>query len=119
MTSLMVGTFNALKFALFKLCLVCGLSRAAATLYVSAQGVEVVASKKRRWIDPHWQRGHSYFRIGLDWVKTALIQGWKLIRQVNFSGNSDPSPAIASRKQHEARHYRLEFKIQTYQYPIP
>ncbi len=92
---------------------------AVATLYVSAQGVEVVTSKKRRWIDPHWFRGHSYFRIGLDWVKTALIQGWKLIRQVNFSGNYDPSPAIASRKQHEARHYRLEFKIQTYQYPIP
>ena len=92
---------------------------AVATLYVSAQGVEVVTSKKRRWIDPHWFRGHSYFRIGLDWVKTALIQGWKLIPQVNFSGNYDPSPAIASRKQHEARHYRLEFKIQTYQYPIP
>ena len=92
---------------------------AVATLYLTAQGVEVVASKKRRWIDPHWQRGHSYFRIGLDWVKTALIQGWKLIRQVHFIGNYDPSPVMASRKQHEARHYRLEFKIQTYQYPIP
>ena len=119
MINLVVGTFNAPRFAEVQ-----ALSRlwfilAVATLYVSAQGVEVVTSQKRRWIDPHWFRGHSYFRIGLDWVKTALIQGWKLIRQVNFSGNYDPSPAIASRKQHEARHYRLEFKIQTYQYPIP
>lgn len=102
---------------------VCALSRlwlilAVATLYVSAQGVEVVESGKRRWVDTHWFRGNSYFRIGWDWVKAALINGWKLIHDVRFTRNQDPSPAMASLKQHQQRLYRLEFKIQTYTYAV-
>ncbi|WP_250565111.1 transposase [Adonisia turfae] len=89
---------------------------AVATLYVTAQGVEVVETGKRRWIDTHWFRGNSYFRIGWEWIKTALENGWNLIRRVRFTSNHDPDPAMASRKQHEKRQYRLEFKIQTYQY---
>lgn len=42
---------------------------ALATLYVTAQGVEVIATGKRRWVDTHWFRGNSYFRIGWEWVK--------------------------------------------------
>ena len=61
-------------------------------------------------------QGNSYFRIGWEWVKTALIQGWKLIQQVRLLGNHDPDPVMASRKQHENRAYRLEFKVQTHQY---
>ena len=100
---------------------VCVLSRlwfllAVATLYVTAQGVEVVNDGKRRWVDPHWFRGNSYFRIGWDWVKTALETGWRLIRQVRFTSNRDPQPAMASRKQHQQRTYQLEFTIRTYQY---
>ncbi len=34
---------------------------AVATLYISAQGVEVVRTGKRRWVDTHWFRGNSYF----------------------------------------------------------
>ena len=97
---------------------VCALSRlwfilALATLYVTAQGVEVVATGKRRWVDTHWFRGNSYFRIGWEWVKTALDSGWQLIHQVRFISNYDPHPAMASRKQHDKRRYRLEFTIQT------
>jgi hypothetical protein len=97
---------------------VCALSRlwfilAIATLYVTAQGVAVVAVGKRRWVDTHWFRGNSYFRIGWEWVKTALECGWRLIRQVRFVANHDPHPAMASRKQHDKRCYRLEFTIQT------
>jgi len=100
---------------------VCALSRlwfilAVATLYVTAQGVDVVESGKRRWVDPHWFRGNSYFRIGWDWVKTALESGWRLIRRVRFTGNRDPQPAMASRQQHQKRTYQLEFTIQTYRY---
>ena len=45
---------------------VCALSRlwfilSVATLYVSAQGVHVVDSGKRRWVDTHWFRGQ---RVG-------------------------------------------------------
>jgi hypothetical protein len=92
------------------------INAAVATLYVTAQGVEVVAAGKRRWVDPHWFRGNSYFRIGWDWVKAALENSWQLIHQVRFTYNRDPEPAMASRKQHDLRTYRIEFKIHTYRY---
>ena len=118
---------------------VCALSRlwfilSVATLYVSAQGVQVVDRGKRRWVDTHWfrgqreradrrktTRGHSpsrYFRIGWDWVKAALINGWKLIYSVSFFSHHDPTPAIASLKQYERRLYQLEFRVQTYSYNV-
>ena len=89
-----------------------------ATLYVSAQGVEVVDSGKRRWIDTHWFRGKSYFRIGWDGVKAALVSGWELIYSVSFFSHHDLTPAIASLKQYEQSLYQLEFQIQTYSYNI-
>ncbi|MGB7413789.1 MAG: hypothetical protein WA902_06245 [Thermosynechococcaceae cyanobacterium] len=89
---------------------------ALATLYVTAQGVEGVETKKRRWVDPHWFRGNSYFRIGWQWVKTALQQGWKLIGEVCFRGNDDPEPVIASRKQAQQTRVRLQFTVQIYCY---
>ena len=98
---------------------VCALSRlwfilAVATLYVTAQGLAVVESGKRRWVDPHWFRGNSYFRIGTEWVKAASEHGWRLIRHVRFTHNRDPEPAMASRKQHDQRTYRIEFKIRNH-----
>ena len=55
------------------------------------------------------------WRAGKGWcqLKTALECGWQLIHQVRFIGNHDPDPAMASRKQHDKRRYRLEFIIQT------
>jgi hypothetical protein len=41
--------------ALSRLCFVV----AGATLYLVAQGTQVVAAHKRRWVDPHWSRGGS------------------------------------------------------------
>jgi len=35
-----------------------------ATLDLTAQGTEVVTQGKRRFVDPHWFRGSSYFKIG-------------------------------------------------------
>ncbi len=87
-----------------------------ATLYVTAQGTQVVAEGLRRRVDPHWFRGNSYFRMGWDWIKTALQQGWQLIHSVCFTLARDPEPAMASRKQHDKRIYRIEFKIHTYKY---
>lgn len=102
---------------------VCALSRlwfilAIATLYLSAQGVQVVADHRRRWVDAHWFRGSSYFRIGWDWIKTALVNGWRFIRDVRFTSNCDPEPAIASRAQHEKRTYTIEFKVSTFCYAL-
>lgn len=100
---------------------VCDLSRlcfilALATLYVTAQGVAVVEQGMRRWVDTHWFRGNSYFRIGLDWVQAALLDGWQLIKRVLFCSDRDTDPAMASRKQYEKRSYQLEFQVFTAQF---
>lgn len=89
---------------------------AVATLYVTAQGDAIVDSGKRRWIDTHWFRGNSYFRMGWEWVKAAWVKGWEVIGSVRFTSHRDPLPAIASRKQDDQRRYRLEFQIQTFVY---
>jgi DDE family transposase len=78
--------------ALERLCLVL----AVTTLYLVAQGTQVVAAHKRRWVDPHWFRGNSYLRIGWQWVKTALARGWRLFTSLHLSGMPDPEPAKAS-----------------------
>lgn len=78
--------------ALTRLCLVL----AIATLYLVAQGTQVVAQHKRRWVDPHWFRGISYLRIGWQWVKSALTRGWELFATLHLSGLPDPEPSRAS-----------------------
>jgi len=81
--------------ALTRLCFVL----AVATLYLVAQGTQVVAQQKRRWVDPHWLRGNSYLRIGWPWVKTALARGWELFATLHLSGAPDPEPCRASASQ--------------------
>jgi len=78
--------------ALTRLCFVL----AVATLYLVAQGTQVVAQQKRRWVDPHWRRGNSYLRIGWQWVKTALARSWELFTTLHLSGAPDPEPSRAS-----------------------
>jgi hypothetical protein len=78
--------------ALTRLCFVV----AVAPLYLGAQGTQVVAQQKRRWVDPHWLRGNSYLRIGWQWVKRALARGWELFATLHLSGTPDPDPCRAS-----------------------
>ena len=78
--------------ALTRLCFVL----AVATLYLVAQGTQVVAQQKRRWVDPHWLRGNSYLRIGWPWVKSALARGWALLATLHLNGTPDPDPSRAS-----------------------
>lgn len=78
-----------------------GLVLAVTTLYLVAQGTQVVAAHKRRWVDPHWLRGNSYLRIGWQWVKAALTRGWELFATLHLSGVPDPEPARASVAQSE------------------
>lgn len=98
--------------ALSRLCLVL----AIATLYLTAQGTEVVAQGKRRLVDPHWFRGSSYLKIGWNWDKTALTQGWELFQTLILPSSPDPSPAIASRQQDQKKRYRLEFTVRSFDY---
>src|SRR6185369_5414804 len=67
--------------------------------YLVAQGTQVVAAQKRRWVDPHWLRGNSYLRIGWQWVKSALARGWELFATLHLSGPPDPEPCRASASQ--------------------
>jgi hypothetical protein len=99
--------------ALTRLCLVL----AVATLYLVAQGTQVVAAQKRRWVDPHWFRGTSYLRIGWQWVKTALTRGWELFASLHLSGAPDPEPCRASASQ-PTTPLAVTF-TQTICYPLP
>jgi hypothetical protein len=83
--------------ALTRLCLVLAMT----TLYLVAQGTEVVQQGKRRWVAPHWFRGQSYLKIGWNWVKLALSHGWALITNVHLSSACDPEPAMASKRQYQ------------------
>jgi hypothetical protein len=81
--------------ALSRLCFV----MAVATLLLTVQGQAVVADGKRLWVDCHWQRGNSYLRIGWNWFKGVLHQGWRLFSTISLSGHPDPEPAFASKKR--------------------
>ena len=77
-----------------------GLVLALTTLYLVAQGTEVVKQGKRRWVDAHWFRGNSYLKIGWNWVRSALSKGWMLLTRLSLNGEPDPDPARASRNQY-------------------
>jgi hypothetical protein len=81
--------------ALQRLCLV----MAAATLALVCQGAAVVASGRRREVDPHWFRGLSYARIGWNWIRRALACGGELLGRLALPTARDPEPCRASLRQ--------------------
>jgi hypothetical protein len=85
--------------ALSRLCFVLAIT----TLYLVAQGAEVVKQGKRRWVDPHWFRGSSYLKIGWNWIKTALVKGFDLITRLLLTGEPDPEPAMSSLTQYRSQ----------------
>ena len=86
---------------------------ALTTLYLVAQGTEVVQQGKRRWVDPHWFRGQSYMKIGWNWVKLALSKGLNLITTMHLSSACAPEPAMASKRQYQQDcQTRFAFKCQ-------
>lgn len=72
---------------------------ALTTLFLVVQGVEVVQAGMRRAIDPHWQRGYSYFRIGWHAVRQALAHGKSLFPHLVLPATPDPCPAYASKRK--------------------
>jgi hypothetical protein len=83
------------KFALSQLCGVIALTM----LFLVLQGVQVVASGKRRQVDAHWNRGMSYLKLGWNWIRLAITQQWKIQVYPFLSSLPDPQPAIASKRQ--------------------
>jgi Transposase DDE domain len=89
--------------ALERLCLMIAIT----TLYLVSQGVEVVKQGQRRWVDPHWFRGHSYLKIGWHWIIWALTRGYELVTRVCLSAEADPEPAMASKSQSQKQPQRF------------
>jgi hypothetical protein len=93
----------------FALCQLCGVI-ALAMLFLVLQGVQVVASGKRRQVDAHWKRGMSYLKLGWNWIRLAITQQWN-IQLIRFLPSvPDPQPAIASKRQHDVS-FKREFTV--------
>ena len=85
------------KFAFSKLCGVIALT----ILFLILQGTLLVASGKRRLVDPHWSRGMSYLKLGWNWVRLVITRQWDIQIGRFLSALPDPQPAIASKRQHD------------------
>jgi hypothetical protein len=83
------------------------------TLDLVSVGTSVGKKGQRRLVDPHWFRGSSSLKIGWNGVHYALNRGYELITSVSLSGEPDPEPAMASKKQDEKRRQaRFVFEYQ-------
>jgi hypothetical protein len=94
--------------ALERLCFVLAMT----TLSLGSVGTSVVQQGKRRFVDPHWCRGTSSWKLGWQWVRYALSRGYALITSVSLSSEGDPEPAVASKKQAQQRQDRVVFAYQ-------
>ena len=70
---------------------------AIAILYATTQGTAVQIAGLRQQVDPHWQRGISYLKIGLRWLQGVLHKGRKLLTPIPLLPK-DPQPCFASRR---------------------
>jgi hypothetical protein len=94
------------KFALTQLMGVIALTM----LFLVLQGLQVITSGKRRLVDPHWNRGMSYLKLGWNWIRLAITQQWN-IQLVRFlSSAPDPQPALASKRQLDDS-FKREFTV--------
>jgi len=72
---------------------------AVATLHFTSVGLAVVQANVRRWVDTHWDRGLSYFKIGWRWLVQQYRRAWCAFATFWLDPAPDPTPAIASRRQ--------------------
>ncbi|MEO1149124.1 MAG: transposase, partial [Cyanobacteria bacterium J06638_22] len=94
------------KVALTQLCGVIALT----TLFLVLQGVQVVASGKRRQVDAHWNRGMSYLKLGWNWIRLSITQQFEIEVYRFLSSAPDPQPSLASKRQLDDA-LRREFTI--------
>jgi hypothetical protein len=87
--------------ALTRLCLMLAL----ASLYLVAQGAQLVRQGRRRELDPHHGRGSSYLKLGWRYLRRFLagVPNLPLLTILRLSGEADPEPAMASKTQHAKR----------------
>jgi hypothetical protein len=70
---------------------------ALATIHFLSTGLRVVAAQLRRWVDPHWDRGLSYFQIGWRWLRQPYRRHWPAFP--SFWIDPSPVPVSASRRK--------------------
>ncbi len=70
---------------------------ALAILFATSQGMAVQLNGLRQRVDPHCQRGLSYLKIGLRWLKGVLNKGRTLFSSIPLL-TQDPQPCFASKK---------------------
>jgi hypothetical protein len=68
---------------------------AVATLYVVTEGTFLADHGQRQELDPHDERGLSYFQIGLRSIQRLLSQGRRLRLRLFLDPRPDPDPVTA------------------------
>jgi len=81
---------------------------AVALLYATTQGMAVQLEGLRRQVDPHWQRGISYLKIGLRWLKGVVSKGRQLLMPVSLLPK-DPQLCFASKKAYKDYYDQIWF----------
>jgi hypothetical protein len=81
---------------------------AVAILFSTLQGMSVQFAGLRRQVDPHWKRGLSYLKIGLNWIHGVLHKGRDLLDLVPLF-RVDPQPCFASKEAKRRNDERFEF----------
>jgi hypothetical protein len=85
-----------------------------AILYGTTQGMAMQLDGLRTKVDPHWQRGISYLKIGLRWLKDTVNKERSLLKPIALF-ISNPEPYFASNKAEFAKHpLTLIFRHENY-----
>ncbi len=77
-------------------------------LYSTAQGMAVQVAGLRQQVDPHWNRGLSYLKIGLRWLKGVIHKGRQLLVPIPLLPK-DQEPCFASNKARQDISYGIWF----------
>jgi hypothetical protein len=74
---------------------------AVALLYGTLIEVTVQFDGLPQQVDPHWNRGLSYLKIGLRWLQAVVAKNRPLF-ELSTLPNQAPQPCFASVKAHQA-----------------
>ena len=79
---------------------------ALATVHFLSTGLAVVRAQLRRWVDTHWDRGLSYFKIGWRWLRQQYRRQWPSFPSFWIDPSPDRVPVSASRHKLAAKRKR-------------
>ena len=83
---------------------------AMTTVHLTSIGVEVVQAEKRRYVDTHWDRGLSYFKIGWRWRRQQYQRSWSAFASFELDPAPDPLPVFASRRAFDREKNHIPFQ---------